>query len=113
MIYLRERMKREDIEKAANYGMEEYVNENKLMGFRGSYRRGFMDGAEWRISDIWHDASEAPKKKGYILVWVNSEHPIFVTWNINVIPTNWAKTVKINNVVKWAYIKDLLPNTEE
>lgn len=40
-------MTREDIEKAALKGVEEYVNSGNLKGFRGSYCKGFMEGAEW------------------------------------------------------------------
>lgn len=74
---------------------------------------GFVTGAEWRINSVWHNADEVPKEKGYILVEVNGSQPIFVTWNINVIPTNWDKIVKENNVVKWAYVKDLIPIMED
>lgn len=75
--------------------------------------KAFKAGAEYRINSVWHNADEVPKEKGYILMEVNGSLPIFVTWNINVIPTNWDKIVKENNVVKWAYVKDLIPDMEE
>ncbi|UVN06047.1 MAG: protein of unknown function DUF551 [Satomivirus wayo] len=104
-------MIKEDIEKAANEFADREYEYNDID--RNALYKGFYWGAQWRINSVWHNANEVPKKKGYILVWINGDHPIFVTWNINVIPTDWAKTVKLNNVVKWAYIEDIIPNMEE
>lgn len=105
-------MTQEEIERAA---VDSCVFERDIFNpeLTPYYEQGFKDGANWRIDSVWHNANEVPKKKGYILVWINGDHPIFVTWNINVIPTDWAKTVKLNNVVKWAYVDDLKPNMEE
>lgn len=104
-------MKIEDIEKAAqNYDDGLIYSSVKE---QCDLIKAFKAGAEYRINSVWHNADEIPKKKGYILVWLNSDYPIFVTWNINVVPTNWDKIAKENNVVKWAYVKDLIPNTEE
>lgn len=104
-------MIKEDTEKAANDFADREYEYNDID--RNALYKGFYWGAQWRINSVWHNANEVPKKKGYILVWINGDHPIFVTWNINVIPTDWAKTVKLNNVVKWAYIEDIIPNMEE
>lgn len=60
-------MTREDIEKAALKGVEEYVNSGNLKGFRGSYCKGFMEGADWRINSVWHDINEMPED-GRIIV---------------------------------------------
>lgn len=75
------------------------------------FNDGFITGANWLINSIWHDASEVPKKKGYILVW--TKQGSFVTWSINVEPTKWNEIVELNNVIKWIYIDDLFPNKEE
>ena len=104
-------MIKEDIEKAANEFADREYEYNDID--RNALYKGFYWGAQWRINSVWHNANEVPKTKGYILVWINGDHPIFVTWNINVIPTDWAKTVNLNNVVKWAYIEDIIPNMEE
>lgn len=128
-------MKREDIEKAAvgaireNYACngkypctERYYciyGIGKNIAFdcnecgADEFNEGFIKGAEWCINSVWHDVSEAPQKKGYILVQTNGEKPIYTTWSINVVPTNWDETVERNNVVKWAYVEDLIPNTKE
>lgn len=74
-------------------------------------QKAFKEGANWRINTAWHDATEVPKKKGYILVRTKCFG--FVTWHINVEPEEWNKICKDNQVVEWAYIEDLIPNKEE
>lgn len=73
-------------------------------------QKAFKEGANWRINTAWHDATEVPKKKGYILVRTKCFG--FVTWHINVEPAEWNKICKDNQVVEWAYIEDLIPNKE-
>lgn len=75
------------------------------------FLEGFLIAANWRINTAWHDATEVPKKKGYILVWTKFFG--FVTWNVNVEPAEWNKICKDNQVVEWAYIEDLIPNKED
>lgn len=100
----------EDIEKAA---VDSCVFDNDIFNpeLIPYYEKGFKDGTQWLINSIWHDASEVPKKKGYILVW--TKQGSFVTWSINVEPTKWNEIVELNNVIKWIYIDDLFPNKEE
>lgn len=109
-------MSKDDINKAKAENAERIANIAYSGGGhigQDDLKTAFENGAEWRINKMWHNADEVPKKKGYILVWLNGDYPIFVTWNINVVPTNWDKIAKENNVVKWAYVKDLIPNMEE
>ena len=91
-------MTREDIKEAA-------VNHySRLVAFRA-----FMKGAEWRINSVWHDASKKPQDLK-MLVAINKNDFPFVCGPHN---THWQETVKVFEVTKWAYIDDLLPNTED
>lgn len=96
-------MKREDIEKAALKGVEEYVNSGNLKGFRGSYCKGFMEGAEWRINIVWHDSTEKPMPGKILLV-----NTLYGGYDL----CYYGEYVW-NTVMTWAYVKDLIPNTEE
>lgn len=109
-------MKREYIHKAAEESAERIANIAYSGGGhigQDDLERAFENGADWRINSVWHDASEVPQRKGYILVQINNECPIYVTWSINVNPKDWDKTVERTNAVKWAYIEDLLPTKED
>ncbi|WP_418943820.1 hypothetical protein [Phocaeicola plebeius] len=100
-------MKREDIEKAAERSTEKYVENGDLRGFRGSYRLGFIEGAEWRINSIWHNDTERPDPhKGDLLVGIE------VMGKTSYIRQN-AYYVLQYGCVRWAYIKDLIPNKED
>lgn len=89
-------MDKEDIEKAAiNY-------DSRLVAFRA-----FMKGADWRINSVWHDVLEEPQGNNDILV-LNSKGVAFCVNSYG-----WRGAIKIFGIVKWAYIKDLIPNTED
>lgn len=102
-------MTKVDIEKAA----AEYASE----ACRPLWRTGneqvcmadFTEGAIWRINKIWHDVSEKPKKGEMIIVLRGKYSPIICG------PFNfyWDETVEQFGLKKWAYIEDLLPNTED
>lgn len=115
-------MKREDIEKAAE---ECRLTTAQSMGVYGQYHSidecpehglscdelvegSFIKGAEWRINSVWHDAKECPeRKRNYLAQCKNGR--------FNVIPDsmNWDNFYKKAEIIRWAYIEDLLPNMED
>lgn len=100
-------MTRKDIEKAAKeYAVDE--NRNRKSGIEPYSVVDFMEGAKWRINSVWHNANETPDTdKGDLLVIVKDAfgEDVYVRQN--------AYYVLKYSCVKWAYIKDLIPNTEE
>lgn len=98
-------MTREDIEKAALKGVEEYVNSGNLKGFRGSYCKGFMEGADWRINSVWHTMDEVQDGKRPYIVQYNEECKFAMFTKPIPVPLEQAKSV----FKRWAYIKDLIP----
>ena len=115
-------MKREDIEKAAE---ECRLTTAQSMGVYGQYHSidecpehglscdelvegSFIKGANWRINSVWHDAKECPeRKRNYLAQCKNGR--------FNVIPDsmNWDNFYKKAEIIRWAYIEDLLPNMED
>lgn len=97
-------MTKEDIKKAAT----EYANE----ACRPLWRTGneqvcmvdFMEGAKWRINSVWHDATEKPKLGELIIVEVYGK-----IWDYG----KYDVCDTIHPKARWAYMKDLIPNTEE
>lgn len=67
----------------------------------------FMDGASWAINHLWHDVSEHPTIGEDIAILCNDKNitDLHVRSEIQ-----WKEAVKIYNVTKWAYQKDLTPN---
>ena len=85
-------MKKEVIEKEIRSRLDEPDNEWDSI-FNSGFSRGFSAATEWRINSVWHDASEMPKGHGYLVV-----------------PD--AREV-IESITRWAYMDDLIPDTED
>jgi hypothetical protein len=103
-------MTNKDIENAAERSTEKYVENGDLRGFRGSYRLGFIAGADWRINSVWHDSKDIPKESSAILA-IRSDGSTEIVYFINIL--RWRSLIKRCGFVKWAYIKDLIPNKED
>ena len=79
------------------------------------YKVGCIDGleaadAEPNLEILWHDAVEEPKGDYIILCdgldnlqWVKNYQ------YIDMLYANWKDYVDALNVIRWAYVKDLLP----
>lgn len=103
-------MKREDIEMAAERNTEEYVKNGDLRGFCGSYRLGFIAGAEWRINSVWHDINEIPED-GRIIVLLG-KYGTMIIYGPNMMYYREA-IIMDGGFLKWAYKEDLIPNMEK
>ena len=110
-------MTREQIEKAAG----EYSG--SVLGFKDNpvvmnNHKAFMDGAQWRINSVWHDADEEPEQE---------DEPILVEyedWGIEgsdytVCDDIWDYRIRLKRdgadctILRWAYMKDLIPERKE
>lgn len=110
-------MKQEDIEQEAN----DYANENMRYPGEISYESdieemmkcfadAFKAGANYRINHAWHKAEELPQSNAWVLAQIGND--CFDTFIMKVEADRWERWCKGLNVVRWAYIEDLLPNTE-
>lgn len=83
-------------------------------GKTAGYISGFIDGAQWVINSVWHDAKEVPKDKSAnaaILAIPSDESSFYITF-LNTAP-RWESYVKRNEIKCWAYVTDLLPERKE
>lgn len=77
---------------------------------------GFKEGAKWAIKELlknlWHPASEEPRKDVSIIVEThNDKNMFYYTWNRwqdNFYPF-WTDAVICSRVSRWLCINDLLP----
>lgn len=104
-------MKKEDIETAAK---KEAENLACLVYYGGSaisqedIENAFVKGAEWRVNSAWHNTIEKPKN-GAMIIALRSKYSPIVCGPFNF---DWEETVEVFSLKKWAYVEDLLPNTE-
>ena len=105
-------MKQEDIEKAA---METANEVCAHFDEEYAFKSGFINGAQWRINSVWHDASERPKdRNAQCLVEVKSGDSSFFLLSQFYHSGGFSFMDGINKIQlkRWAYIEDLLPNKE-
>ena len=108
-------MKKEDIEKAARDYATDKINVKSIIE-RSRFKIAFKTGAAWRINSVWHDASERPEKKhANCLVEVKEGDFSFFLVSEFYQSGEFSFMNGICNLIlkRWAYIKDLTPNTEE
>lgn len=89
-------MKQEDIERAAF----NYANDNQVdVGLGGELKKGFVEGAEWRINSVWHKPNEEPARFFNLLLIELNNGEFELDYKFDAAITK-----------RWAYIKDLIPN---
>lgn len=81
---------------------------------------GFVEGADWRINSVWHDVEESPKQGSLIAVFDGKDMHLWRAEDIvNVINGIRVVSITVNecfirqHIIKWAYVKDLIPNAED
>lgn len=74
------------------------------------YEQGYRDGARYYINSVWHDSKEIPKYPFAILA-IRSDGSCEKVFFTDI--TRWKSLIKRCGFVKWAYIKDLMPNKED
>lgn len=81
--------------------------ESDIREMEGSFEEAFMEGAKFRINSVWNNAREKVPDN-FIPVLVERENFSFsvnmVGGNMKSCPSSW---------IRWAYIKDLLPERKE
>lgn len=63
------------------------------------------------LSQVWHEAKEEPKKGEWILG--EYQGGIYQTYLCGYVDCEWSSYVKVFSLLRWAYIKDLLPKGGE
>ena len=96
-------MTREQIEKAA---MLSCASKDEVLTDFGS--SCFIEGAQWRINSVWHDASEKPDKNQLVVFECRKTYGKGYS-------VNFGENYELmkNVIVRWAYIIDLLPERKE
>lgn len=111
------------IDAAANKHIEtEYARynsgkvEEEMICLRG--KDSFKEGAKWAINeflkDLWHPASEEPKKVKNLLLETTYEYGKPIYHLIKYMPNGnnvcaWREWYKGAHISRWLYIDDLLP----
>jgi len=111
-------MKREDIEKVKVENAERIAN----IAYSGGGHIGqddleaaFENGADWRINSVWHDAKDVPQPfRAFVILHDTENDFMMLTQHSITCDSDYNVIYQENdNMIAWAYIEDLIPNTEE
>lgn len=93
------------IEKAA---LELCTTEGQEEWLKDYGKNCFIDGANWRINSVWHDASEKPNRNQLVLFECRKIYGKGYS-------VNFGENYELmkNVILRWAYIIDLLPDRKE
>lgn len=96
-------MTREQIERAA---MLSCASKDEVLTDFGS--SCFIEGAQWRINSVWHDASEKPDKNQLVVFECRKTYGRGYS-------VNFGENYDLlkNVLLEWAYVIDLLPERKE
>lgn len=105
-------MEKEKIERAAiarlPYSDKECADSNYVLGKNVGFKRGFIDGARWRINSVWHDGTVSCElgRKALVL-FKNGNAAVYEDLRFLSFEMLWGE------VDKFAYLADLLPDTRK
>lgn len=100
-----------EIEEAARRNADKYRNYPTLSDEdRDKVSIGsFMDCAKWMqeefLKDLWHPASEEPKRHSYIMFKTTNNNGFGTEY----IDCSWEILVRCLQITQWLYAEDLLP----
>lgn len=96
-------MTREQIEKAA---MLSCASKDEVLTDFGS--SCFIEGAQWRINSVWHDANKKPDKNQLVVFECRKTYGRGYS-------VNFGENYDLlkNVLLGWAYVIDLLPERKE
>lgn len=104
-------MNRETIEKTAKeYAKDKYGGENAkqyAIAQIHAGRDGFIDGAQWRINSVWHDAETDIPRENEPIIGITDKR-----WCYMGLCGEAAKGI-CPEMTKWAYVSDLMPDRKE
>lgn len=103
-------MTQEDIEKTA----EQYAyRQVPVARERNQLSKGFKDGANWRIESVWHSVKDKPIDNKLFL-YENAIHCYHTDLTGGYVGENveWEDFAKDLGLLRWAYVKDLIPNNK-
>ena len=101
-------------EEEINVAASKYIEDNSRPdGYTAisDHKDSFIEGADWADShpvNVWHNASEKPHVKEWLLVQLdNDDYKTLYLKDLYI--DMWCDCCKIFNFIRWAYISDLLP----
>ena len=75
----------------------------------------FKDGAKWAIQeflkDLWHPAEEEPDKSKSDIITLGFDNDAYLQFKESILwnKESWRHSISRCQIIKWAYLSDILP----
>ena len=79
---------------------------------------GFRLGAKWAINkflkDLWHPNTEEPDKSKSDIITLGFDNDAFIQFKESILwnEESWRHSISRCQIIKWAYLSDILPKQE-
>lgn len=78
----------------------------------------FISGAKWAINeflkDLWHPNTEEPDKSKSDIITLGFENDAYLQFKESILwnEESWRHSISRCQIIKWAYLSDILPKEE-
>lgn len=78
----------------------------------------FKDGAKWAINeflkDLWHPNTEKPDKSKSDIITLGFDNDAYLQFKESILwnKESWRHSISRCQIIKWAYLSDILPKQE-
>jgi hypothetical protein len=113
------------IAKAARQISEKVVDANGFddskpthLAFFDGHVDGFNAGAKWAINeflkDLWHPNTEEPDKSKSDIITLGFDNDAYLRFKESILwnEESWRHSISRCQIIKWAYLSDILPKQE-
>lgn len=79
----------------------------------------FKDGAKWAINEflknLWHPNTEEPDKSKSDIITLGFDNDAYLQFKESILwnEESWRHSISRFQIIKWAYLSDILPKQEE
>lgn len=103
------------IETVAN----EYSQDNCGYSYNINKFLAFKAGAKWAINeflkDLWHQNTEEPDKSKSDIIILGFDNDAYLQFKESILwnTESWRHSISRCQIIKWAYLSDILPEKED
>lgn len=103
------------IETVAN----EYSQDNCGYSYNINELLAFKTGAKWAINEflknLWHQNTEEPDKSKSDIITLGFDNDAYLQFKESILwnKESWRHSISRCQIIKWAYLSDILPKQEE
>lgn len=89
------------------------------LAFLDGHVDGFNAGAKWAINELmknlWHPNTEEPDKSKSDIITLGFDNDAYLQFKESILwnEESWRHSISRCQIIKWAYLSDILPKQEE